>query len=387
LDFVISSSLWLETVDRDAVAPGFVERLVVAASRGRTQGPRSIAAPYYLTDLGVRKFDDPRVFTHAHLALSAREHLSDAGEDRRVLTRTPVEDLGAVLDAFVLITGEYATARDAIGSRFEELLPDGTPALLVQVGVLFAAQGDDRARIALRRAAEVAQLPTDRFMALHRLAAAEIKRFRQPDEGVRVLDALDREVDASRRSGVLSAGDGETLLSVTANLRALGLMRAGSGRDVRAEIVRSRGLHTLDGLRQVALGEASRYGAQERINLAQVLFSDGEVGQAVEALEENVEYCRLHSTDYVGEALTALAYGQFRAGRFVEAARSAADATARIAFEASPSRLRAARQIQIAAYFRADEVEPARAVLRSMELDPLGLVLSRPGRGWSPSDA
>lgn len=144
------------------------------------------------------------------------------------------------------------------------------------------------------------------------------------------------------------------------------------------EIIRSRGLHTLDDLREVVPGEASRYGAQERINLAQVLSGEGQAAAAVEALEENLEYCRLHNVDYVGEALTALAYGQFRAGRFGDAVHSAADAALRIAFEASPTRLRVAREIHVAAYFGADDVEAARSVLRSVEADPLGLTLSRP---------
>lgn len=378
MDFVTSSSRWLAAVDHDAVAPGFVERLTVASNGGRGTEPRSIAAPYYLTDLGVRKFEDPRVFTEAHLALFGLGPQPCAEEDLRLLGGTPVGDLGAVLDAFVLVTGDYATAHEAVAGRFDEVVAEGTPSLLVQVGVLCAAQGDDRVRPALRRAAEVALYPTDRFMALHRLAAAEIKRFRQPVEGLRMLDALDEEIGAGERDGLLSAGDRETLLSVTANLRALGLMRSGRGGDVRPEIMRSRGLHTLDDLREVVLGEASRYGAQERINVAQVLSGDGEAAAAVEVLAENLEYCRVHNQDYVGEALTALAYGQFRAGQLGDAARSAADAARHIAFEASPTRLRVAREIEAAAYFSADDIDSARAALRAVETDPLGLTLSRP---------
>ncbi len=377
MDFVTSAARWLRTLEPDSVAPGFVERLGVAAARGRTDGPRSIAAPYYLTDLGVRRFDDPSVFLTAHLALLGTEHRSDPRDDADLLAATPIDELGAVLDAFVLLTGDYDTAHRVVAARFDELLTRRSAGLLVQVGVLFAAMGDERVRPALQRAAEVALHPTDRFMALHRLAAAEIKRFARPEEGLRLLQELDEQIDAAQGAGVLSAGDREALLSVTANLRALALLRTRPG-DVRAEIVRSRSLHTLDDLHEVVVGEASRYGAQERINLAQVLSGDGEDDAAVEVLEDNVAYCRTHSLDYVGEALTALAYGQLRAARFADAATNAALAAERIAFEASPARLRVAREIQVAAYFSADDIESATSALRAMEGDPLGLLLSRP---------
>lgn len=377
-DFVSASARLLASVDDNVVAPGFTERLTVASRGGGDGEPRSIAAPYYLTDLGVRKFEDPRVFMDAHLDLLGDEHRSHAAADLALLIGAPIDDLGRLLDAFVLVKGDYENARRAVSERFTEILAEGTAALLVQVGVLDAGWGDDRARVALRRAAEVARFPTDRFMALHRLAAAEIKRFGRPDEALRMLDELDRDIEADRAADLLSEGDRRTLLSVTANLRALGLMRSGRSGDVRAEIIRSRGLHTLDDLREVVPGEASRYGAQERINVAQVLSGDGEAAAAVEALEENVGYCREHNPDYVGEALTALAYGLFRAGHFAAAACTAADAAARIAFEASPTRLRAAREIQVAACFRADDVDAARTALRHVRTDPLGLTLSRP---------
>lgn len=378
MDFVASSAHWLRTVDPDAVAPGMIERLTVAANRGRSDQPRSIAAPYYLTDLGVRKFEDPRLFTEAHLDQFGPEHRSEPEQDAALLLGSPMSGFAGLLDALVLLTGDYTTAHVVVAARFEELVAEAAPSSLVQVGVLLAALGDERARPALRRASDVALHPTDRFMALHRLAAAEIKRFGRPDEGVRILADLDLEIEAAATTDVLSSGDRETLLSVTANLRALALLRSERGDAARAEIMRSRRLHTLADLREVAAGEAARYGAQERINVAQVLAGDGELAAAVEALEENLEYCRACNVDYVGEALTALAYGQFRAGRFVDAARTAADAALHIAFEASPTRLRGAREIEIAALFSVGDIESAQKVLASVEADPLGLTLSRP---------
>jgi MoxR-like ATPase len=255
----------------------------------------------------------------------------------------------------------------------------------VHAGVLLAALGHPEARAAFEGAATLARTPVQRFMARHRLAAAEIKRFGRPAEGLVLLDEVDHEVDSAGSTGAISAGDRRTLHSVTANLRALGLIRLGRSTEVRGEITRSLGLHTLDDLREVDTDEAARYGAQERINLAQVLGRDGDLSGAVEHLAENVARCRATGPDYLGEALTALAYAQLRASDWSAAVVAASEAARRIAFEASPSRLRAAREILIAAHARAGEDEQARTVLHACEQDPLGLTLSRPGRTSGPA--
>lgn len=52
--------------DLSSTAPGFAERLRIVA--GLTER-RDIAQPYYLTDLGVRRFEDPAVFFEANLQL------------------------------------------------------------------------------------------------------------------------------------------------------------------------------------------------------------------------------------------------------------------------------------------------------------------------------
>jgi hypothetical protein len=377
MDFTEQSARWLDSLDLGVAAPGFAERLAVAA--GRASGARSLAAPYYLTDLGIRRFEDPELFLSGHLELFTLDRASDLECDDALLRSVPLDRMGSVLDSFILMTGAYEAARDVVLARLEEIVADGAPGLLVQTGVLLAALGDGRARSALDRAATIAIHPTDRFMASHRLAAAEIKRFQRPEVGVRILANLDGMIDDAERTGAISAGDRELLLSVTANLRALALILLGRGSEVRAEILRSRHLHTLDDLREVAPGEAARYGSQERINLAQVLSGDGEMVDAVSALAENLSYCRSVNHDYIGEALTALAYGQFRAELWTEAATTAAEAAHRIAFEASPARLRGARELQAASLDLAGDPGAARAVLSDLREDPLGLRLSRPG--------
>lgn len=54
------------------VSPALPERLAAirGALVGLTMKPRSVAAPYYSTDLGIRKFQDPEIFYKSHCEIS-----------------------------------------------------------------------------------------------------------------------------------------------------------------------------------------------------------------------------------------------------------------------------------------------------------------------------
>ena len=376
MDFVRWARELAGSIAPETVAPGFMERLLVAAAPTEARPERTIAAPYYLTDLGVRSFEDPARFLSLH-ADALEWQLPSAEESARLLLALPIADLADHLDAFVLLTGDYDTAAAAVRAREAEIAGSGLHRLQLFAGVLMAAVGDVCCRRLLDAAAVAAHAPTDMFMARHRRAAAEIKRFGSARTGLTMLDELDRQMAGATQGQALSDGDLRALLSVTANLRALAFLMLKDWARAEAEIARSRELATLTDLRAVRLEESSRYAAQENINLAQMLIKDGDGARAVTTLEENVEFCREHAADYLSEALSALAYAQFLHGEHRVAARTAAEAASRVAEEASPVRLQVAREIRIAALAGAGDSGGAAEELHRMERDPLGLELSR----------
>lgn len=75
-NFIDGAVQILEEHSREKVAPGFTERLEVAAREG-DDGPdnRRIAAPYYLTDLGVRRFNDLAIYLLATCHSPVRSRL------------------------------------------------------------------------------------------------------------------------------------------------------------------------------------------------------------------------------------------------------------------------------------------------------------------------
>lgn len=361
--------------DETAVAHGFTERLEVAA-RGGSDGPapRTIAAPYYLTDLGVRRFDDPALFYRAHAErFGWTETISVAGTHELMLD-VPVEDLAGLLDAVVLVLGDYETAVDVVRRRYGSIEASTDFDLQIYSGVLLAAHGDESCRPLFAAASEQPHVgAVHRFMAHHRLAAAEIKRFRQPDRGIAIVDEIDVSMSAAADCGEISEGDRAAMASVTANLRALGLLGTGDATAARVEVERARSVATVEGLSKVGRGESARYAAQESINIAQLL-SAGENGESsVAVLTSNVSFCREFCPEYLGEALSALAYAQFLAEDHDGAIDTARDAIRSVVREASPVRLRAVREILIGALASSSRLTEAEHELGLLDDDPLGL--------------
>lgn len=70
---------------------------------GRSPLGRSVAAPVYVTDLGIRRFEDPRQFYEAHVRNAGIERLTH--EDLTgFLSGMAVNSLGSAIDAVVLFS-------------------------------------------------------------------------------------------------------------------------------------------------------------------------------------------------------------------------------------------------------------------------------------------
>lgn len=234
--------------------------------------------------------------------------------------------------------------------------------------------GDPDCLTLLEHAAATADFRT-RFMAHHRYAAAQIKRVNHPAAGVRSLDELDRSIAAAHDAGKITFNDQCSLTSVTANLRALGLLKLGRHREAHAEVLRSRTLVRLDDLTVNTPSESARYASQESMNIAQMDVFAAEPAEAVAELERNVTFCSVHATEYLSEALGGLGYCLLRVDRYPEAVTSLRHAVALIADEASPGRLLKVRKALAAALARDGRRDAACRELYFAEHDPLGLSL------------
>ena len=358
-------------------AHGFSERL--GATRDvymPVREPRSIAAPYYLTDLGVRRFQDPHLFLDLHLQIFQLPPLPNERQDRDCLLSSSIKDFGSLIDACILLTGNYKAVRDAIILRHTEVLECDNALTKIYSGVALAALSDPRCASFFEAVSvAVSTTPEVSFMAQHRLAAAQIKKFEHPESGLDILNRLDRRMQRVKTNGGITEGDYSSMRAVTSNLRALAHLKLGDAKASRREIEISRSLSTLDGLDRITKSESARYLAQENINLAQLLVQNGEENRAVEILETNRLFCETHCVEYLGEAVSALAYGYYLQGDYRKAIETSLAAIEIVALEASPTRLRVSREILVGSFAEVGEIESAIYYLQQMDEDPLGLTV------------
>ncbi|WP_146191939.1 hypothetical protein [Pseudoglutamicibacter cumminsii] len=184
-------------------SPAFFERsnLILNSLQppeSRASQWRSLAAPVISNDLGVRRFSDFRVFYLEHCKIASVDPIegekitSWITEDRKSFsTRT---------DAAITFFGDYACVAEAITEVGEWLKGHGSYHDLLLSGTILAAlskvESTDYFELSAQRAEDSAQ----RYLANHRLAASQFKRFGHADRATETLDKSLSMEDVPERS-------------------------------------------------------------------------------------------------------------------------------------------------------------------------------------------
>lgn len=359
----------LERHDPDAVAAGFTERLTLAATPRLAR--RTTLSPEYLTDLGVRRSDDPSRFWRAHLALFGWDVAYSLRDNAAWITRLDPDDAVLAADATVLLVGDFDNAAAALAPRVAELMLKGSTDVLPRLGVLLAAVGD-------LRAVDVFDVVVSRgtirqaIMARHRRAATQIKRGNDLEGGCQTLDALLDAAARHLRDGAIADGDSTAIAALVGNLRALVHMRRMDIAAARYDIDRASDLVQGAGDVVVTPDEARRYQAQISLNDGQLAMVEGDHSRANRVLAANIDRCRMDSPEYLSEALSAAGVGLIRQGRFQEAVMVLVQSVDLIRHEASPVRLEMARKLLATALERSGRADQGCRVLYAMHHDELG---------------
>ena len=354
-------------------SPAFFERHVTTLhllQHKRLPARRTVSAPYYVTDLGVREFSDPGEFYRAHIEVAGADPLS-----RSVLAecgRTcELRSLGSYLDAVSLFFGDYGALVDVVKSREGEIIGSNDYSLLLYSGCVLSQLAD---RVAIRffeEAARVADRKTDVYGAQHRASAYEIKRVDDAGAALRRLDACERNLIEDSVEGALD-------LAILKNLKALAVMRLGRGLEEVMGLLEGadRLVSQIEGSRDSVTGEllsrAARYRSQVAINQAQVCVFRESYGDALVILRKNVEYMKAEAYDYLPEALAEFAYVCFLNERFDEAVSSGVEAFWRLQQIGSLKAMKTVREIVVASLARSDREAEAERIADDIAADVLG---------------
>lgn len=356
-------------------SPAFPERYHVARALvdGRAIAMRTVAAPVYVTDLGVRSARDATQFYLAHCRIAGIPALEDDVLGACV-REAPLCSLRNVLDGVTLFFGECPVVSSELSYRCDELLGSRDYNLLVYAGCLLAAERPRLAVSFFEAAAKRADDVSAWYGAQHRAAACEIKRLDDLEGGLQRLKSCRRRLDDC---GVRVQLD----LALNDNLAGLALLRSGHGaRDVivaalaRLDSALSEGGSALD---SEDVSRAARYRSQIAINLAQLEVSEGKYRDAVSVVRDNVDAVRLRCRDYLPEALGELAYVEYCAELYESSIRHGIGAFHGFREVGSVSGMRSARQVLAAALMKNGETGYAEEMVRWVDEDPLGIECER----------
>ncbi|WP_146080571.1 MULTISPECIES: hypothetical protein [unclassified Pseudoclavibacter] len=282
--------------------------------------PRTLSAPYYLTGLGVRLFEDPAMYFRAYLSRSRLVEEYSIQESHSHLRAVDTQELAEHLDAFILLTGDYDTVADVVRLRYAQILASSDYHLQMYAATALAAAGDSGCLRLYDEAELSSSSSVNKIACRHRKAVALVKRFGDPGRARGILEQVLSDLDEGNESLLLTTNERRGLRSLALN--ALGLV------SVRERSFQRAHTEVLSALQEAKLiadvagetdGELARYVAQEHINLAQLLAGAGDHRGAVETLEQNVEFCADLAPSYLGEARGTLVGALYKSGSLKQA--------------------------------------------------------------------
>lgn len=373
-----------ESLTGKPASPAFPERYMVTRalmSCGDRPRIRSLAAPYYVTDLGVRRFRDPSEFYRAHLKYAQIDAI-DLDKLLFVGLGLDVEGLASFIDASVLFFGAYETLARVVEERFDEIVESSLYDLQIYAGHVVSSVDCSSAITLFEAASRSGDSLSERYGAEHRAAAVEVKRLKAPKAGLERLfraerDYVDGAVDGKLNSALAANLSALASLQLDGETGAYDFLKAAEGRV--ATLLRNGP----DPVGREARSRAGRYRSQVAINEAQLHVFAGGHQDAVDRLEVNLGDAFEGAFEYLSEAQGELAYAKVLAGDYGGAISAGVEAFWRAQAIGAIGSVRAAREILVTALVRLGKVDVADSLVGLMERDVLGIYGLVPGvYGW-----
>ena len=344
---------------------------------------RSHLAPNFVSDLGLRRTDDPGQFLRgclSRLGIPTTEHVANwtptrltAAWDGNSISESA---FAAHIDVLISFAGMWDQAADLARQTLDAKRKPCSQQLLTYLGSALTSNGDARAG-EMYAAAEIAadSTPATRAMARIRRAAWQIKRVGDVPGGVETLERLESQLRDWVAGFEISPGDEGALMGVALNLKALAAVKMHDG--ARAKELLGMALTRLDtgGLVVVGEDERRRYFAQVNVNIAQLHCQMGAPEMAIELTRTHLDWTRANHPGSVSEALAVAGYVAYLCGSWLQAIDLTSEAADLIATEGSPVRLLMSRKTLAGALYQSGDVDGAQRVIETMSEDPLGLSL------------
>ena len=195
--------------------------------------------PAYLTDIGVRKFSDPKFYFEQIIKKFHPKLNYEFGKLNFPLDSLGINQLSLGLDSTVLLTGDYEAAYKVVNQRYDEILTCNNDRLLVLTGVLMGALGDEKSIPLFERAEKISLNPYVHFMSIHRKNALNVKRFSLNTIAFDEMNELDFKIESYIQYERVPQSEKLILKASVANLRALNYLKIRNEEEAYLEILKA----------------------------------------------------------------------------------------------------------------------------------------------------
>jgi tetratricopeptide (TPR) repeat protein len=374
-------------------SPAFPQRCAIlrAALDGiNTLGlPRSVAAPIYCNDMGIRYFIDARTFYLEHIRMAGLTPL-DSDVLQSAIKTVDLPHLASFVDAFLLFFGDYTPIVEGLAARSSEIAQSGSLELLTISATVIGEASDRRALPLFEALEKRSPDEASKYFSVHRKAAFLSKRLHEAQQA---LDELNRAKDTylAPLSQTLSQDDQtpqdgpiHAALALFYNLRALPLIMLKRTADSQSDMSTAlseglKALHELDP-NSPAFLQVSRFSSQIAINLTQMAVEgtapEGtDPHKAVQIMTGQLGFIAQNAPDFSSESLAEVAIALYHAGEYEKAVHYAAQALTALRDNGFLTGIMECRRVLAASLSQLGHDRQASAIAGEMKTDPLGLLV------------
>lgn len=305
--------------------PVFYKRIILAKEvlNNKINVERTVEAPEFLTDFGLRKFESPYLLA-SKVANKLKLILPDPSEIIEELLEENLEYFTNLLDMIILVLGNYDIAYKAVSLRKYDLLKLQDFEQLLKIATLCAAVNrPQESELFFKRAIALSKPNSlERVMLKHRLANLYLKRKKD-------ISSYSENVNEIVYS--LIDEDDKLMLPLLSNLVSLELVLRKSNHKSNLMLARILILNAKVVLKSMIsvekekpkaysyLSELVRYFSQISLNQIQIELELKNYDLAQKISIENIEILKKYNPDYLNEALSAYAYVCYKSKLYLKA--------------------------------------------------------------------
>lgn len=333
---------------------------------------RSLKAPEYLTDFGLRKDESPKILINYWESILGFD-LPKLCEMEKELETIDIQEVPYYIDAIILVLGDYSFVHNSFLKRYSEALKKIKSSLsLLKLATLCGALGDvERANNLFMKAKNVD--PEDNKTISHRISVLQLKRNHNIENFYNEIDKVINNILAHSRSQDIE------IIGLIDNLVALELIMVPNNKKeniILSKLLLENAQIAIDGLLNSKKledeSELVRYSSQIAINQVQLELESEDYGSAKKIIQKDMILVENHNREYISEVYATYAYILYCEKSYKSSIKYAIKAIKEQGLVGNVLGVQESQKLLISNLYKLDKASQSREVYKIMKRDLLG---------------